>query len=61
MSTQLRKLIELRKTQLINKLLQAGIYKSSEKQLYELSVKRTGERMPSNQSCKQINVNIIKH
>ncbi|MGN7942582.1 Fur-regulated basic protein FbpA [Virgibacillus sp. 6R] len=38
MSTQLRKLVELRKTQLINKLLQAGIYKSSEKQLYELSV-----------------------
>ena len=38
LSTHLRKLVETRKNKLIHELLQHGIFKSSEKQLYELSL-----------------------
>lgn len=48
MAPQLKKAVEMRKKQLIQRLIQLGIYKKEERNLYELSLSELESEYQSN-------------
>ncbi|MDU0414584.1 Fur-regulated basic protein FbpA [Bacillus paralicheniformis] len=48
MTPQLKKAVEMRKKQLIQRLIQLGIYKKEERHLYELSLSELESEYQSN-------------